>query len=178
MPDFSKHNGNVKHVTLASLEPIIREQLSNGGSAVFTVKGVSMSPLLKDGKSEVQIVPAVFPLRKYQIPLYKRADGQFVLHRIIRVKKNGYVCRGDHQVEKEEPVTDDMVIGILHAFRSGTRWRTPSSPLLRLYAVLWVTTARPRAYLRAAAAVLCTRRSYRKDHKITQKRAKKDQHSE
>ena len=100
---------------LAALESVIREELASGGSAVINIRGQSMLPLMKEGVCNVRIVPPKFPLKRYEIPLYKRADGQFVLHRVIRVKKNGYVCRGDHQLQKEFPVTEAMVIGVADA---------------------------------------------------------------
>lgn len=145
MQDFSKS----KRVPLAALEAVIREELQSGGSTVININGVSMLPLLKDGKSEVRIVPARFPLKKYQVPLYKRRDGCFVLHRVIGVKQDGYICRGDHQTVKEYPVTDDMVIGVMSQYRSGGRWKNVSSPLSRLLAYFLVHTALPRAYCRA-----------------------------
>ncbi len=104
-----------ERLPLAALESVIREELAGGGSAVINIRGVSMLPLMKEGDCNVRIVPPVFPLKKYEIPFYKRADGQFVLHRVIRVKKDGYLCRGDHQVVKEFPVTEDMVIGVADA---------------------------------------------------------------
>lgn len=100
---------------LAALENVIREELASGGSAVINIRGQSMLPLMKEGVCNVRIVPAVFPLKRYEIPLYKRENGQFVLHRVIRVKKDSYVCRGDHQIQKEFPVTEDMIIGVADA---------------------------------------------------------------
>jgi hypothetical protein len=97
---------------LAALESLIREELSSGGSAVINIRGVSMLPLLKEGVTSVRIVPPTFPLKKYDIPFYKREDGQFVLHRVIGKRKDGYVCRGDHQAVKEFGVTEEMIIGV------------------------------------------------------------------
>lgn len=107
--------GEKESLPLAALEDVIREELASGGSAVINIRGQSMLPLMKEGACNVRIVPATFPLKKYRIPLYKREDGQFVLHRVIRVKKDGYVCRGDHQIQKEFPVTDPMIIGVADA---------------------------------------------------------------
>ena len=100
---------------LAALESLIREELSSGGSAVINIRGVSMLPLLKEGVTSVRIVPPAFPLKKYDIPFYKREDGQFVLHRVIGKRKDGYVCRGDHQSVKEFGVTEEMIIGVADA---------------------------------------------------------------
>ncbi len=100
---------------LAALESVIREELASGGSAVINIRGQSMLPLMKEGECNVRLVPPAFPLKKYEIPFYKREDGQFVLHRVIRIRKDGYVCRGDHQMQKEFSVTEAMIIGVADA---------------------------------------------------------------
>lgn len=104
-----------KRIALEELEGVIREELASGGSAVINIRGQSMLPLMKEGICNVRILPPTFPLRKYEIPFYKRKDGQFVLHRVIGKRKDGYVCRGDHQTVKEYSVTEEMIIGVADA---------------------------------------------------------------
>ena len=48
--------------------------------------------------------------------MYQRKDGTYVLHRIIKVKKDSYVLCGDNQGVLEYGVTDDMIIGVMTAF--------------------------------------------------------------
>jgi len=137
-----------KKYRLSELYPLIKEQLDSGGSASFVTNGVSMKPMLDDGKNTVCIVKPVFPLKKYDIPLYRRSDGAFVLHRIIKVTPDGYVCRGDHQIIKEYPVTDDMIIGVVTEYtKNGRAVRVKGLPH-RLYAFIYVHTAYLRLYVR------------------------------
>lgn len=139
---------NKKH-SLSELAPLIEDQLQNGGSVSFTVKGISMSPMLADGVDSICIKKAVFPLKKYDIPFYRRENGQFVLHRIIKVTPNGYICRGDHQIEKEYPVTDDMIIGVLNGYTHKGKEKRVDGFRYRLYAFIFVHTAYLRYYTRA-----------------------------
>lgn len=97
----------------SQLEPIIREKLNSGAQVTIQPKGTSMLPLIRQGKDEVVLKKAPARLKKYDIPFYKRADGQFVLHRIIKVKKNSYILCGDNQIDYEYDVTDDMIIGVV-----------------------------------------------------------------
>ena len=101
-------------MTYEMLEPIIREKLSMGGSVIIKPKGPSMMPLIRQGIDEVELSPLPSGrLKKYDIPFYKRKNGQFVLHRIVGVKKDGYVLCGDNQNELEFGITEDMILAVV-----------------------------------------------------------------
>ncbi len=109
-------------LSLNEIFPIIQEQLESGGSAVFTIHGVSMLPMLKDGESKIRIIKPTKKPKKYDIIFYRRANGQFVLHRIVGIRRNGFICRGDNQIENEFPVGKDTVIGILTGYTKNGKW--------------------------------------------------------
>ena len=47
------------------------------------------------------------------IPLYRRNDGAFVLHRVVGIKENGeYIMCGDNQFLLEFGITDKNIIGV------------------------------------------------------------------
>lgn len=106
-----------KKVSLSDLAPVIEETLSSGGSIRLEITGQSMLPLLREGRDSVELIKACGRLKKYDIPLYRREDGTFVLHRVIGVRRRGYVMCGDHQCIKEYPVTDGQIIGVVSSFR-------------------------------------------------------------
>ncbi len=110
-------------LSLNDIFPIIQEQLESGGSAVFTIHGVSMLPMLKDGESKIRIIKPTKIPKKYDIIFYRRDNGQFVLHRIVGIRKNGFICRGDNQIENEFPVSKDSVIGILTGYTKNGKWK-------------------------------------------------------
>lgn len=100
-------------VELEELFPIIKEKLSLGGSFKFSPKGVSMLPIIRPGIDSVTISPVNRKLKKYDVPLYRRDNGQFVLHRVISVKKNSYVMCGDNQLVPEYNISDRHIIGLV-----------------------------------------------------------------
>ena len=99
------------------LEPIIREKLENGATVTIQPKGTSMLPLIRQGQDEVILKKPSGRLNKYDIPFYKRASGQFVLHRIVKRRKNDYVLCGDNQIDYEYGITDDMIIAVIEAIK-------------------------------------------------------------
>lgn len=111
-----------KTVQTADLYPIIEEKLSFGGSVELTPKGKSMLPLINPKIDKVIITPKTQRVKKYDIVLYRRDDGSFVIHRVIKVKGDGsYVLCGDAQYDKEHGITDKNIIGqVKQLKRNGT----------------------------------------------------------
>ena len=98
----------------------LESALEKEGFLLRPVVGMSMLPMLDQKKDVVRIVPAVQPLKKYDVPLYKRPNGQYVLHRILEVKKGYYVICGDN-LWKKEKVPFEWVFGVLEGFyKDGT----------------------------------------------------------
>lgn len=89
-------------------EDVIAEQ----GRLVYTSEGDSMSPLIREGN--LLVIEAVkAPLKVGDVPLYKRDSGQYVLHRIVEVKKGKYAMKGDNRTAVEKGITDKHIIGVL-----------------------------------------------------------------
>ena len=89
------------------------EQLALHGKIIYTNVGDSMMPLIKQGRDVMIIERPCGRLAKYDIPLYKRDSGQYVLHRIHKVLPDGYVICGDNRSCLETDITDRHIIGVL-----------------------------------------------------------------
>ena len=115
----------------------LRSQLAREGFLVSTTVGMSMFPMLRNRRDRVVILPVGGErLRRWDLPLYLRADGKYVLHRVIAVKKDHYVIRGDNTWVKET-VYDGQIVGVVSEFHRGERHVLASSRAYRLYAALW-----------------------------------------
>ena len=79
-------------------------------------KGISMYPMLRDGQDIVFIKPAVFPLKRNAVALYKRkGTKELVLHRVIKRSGDTYIIRGDNTYHREFVDKSDIA-GVLFAF--------------------------------------------------------------
>lgn len=104
----------IKETSLDQMIPLIREQLAEGKTVRLAPKGTSMLPLLRQGKDSVVLSPLPDKLRKYDVPLYQRESGQYVLHRVIRVGQT-YTCIGDNQFAEEPGLTHSQMIAVVSA---------------------------------------------------------------
>ncbi len=127
---------NKKTVRLEEMLPVLLEKIEQGGEVVIPVTGVSMKPMLVPGRDYAVLKKAPEKLKKYDIPFYRRENGQFVLHRIVGEDENGYILIGDNQREKEYSVKRSQIIAVLTAVeREGERIPVEKMKL-RLYGPL------------------------------------------
>ena len=126
-----------RSVPMEELYKVILTQLENGGRARLTVTGRSMLPLLRAYRDAVELIPISAQQKKGQIVLYRRASGQFVLHRIVRLTEDGYICCGDNEAVRE-PVSHSQLLAVVDGLvRKGKRISMDNFSY-RLYVALWV----------------------------------------
>lgn len=123
------------------------EEIERTGKLVYTNVGDSMMPLIKQGRDLLIIEKANGRLKKYDIPLYKRDSGQYVLHRILKVRDNDYVICGDNRYGKEYGITDRHIIGVLTSVVRDGKKLDFGSFKYRLYVFLWCGLFPVRAFI-------------------------------
>ena len=77
-----------------------------------------MMPMIRQGIDNVILTAAPERLKKYDLPLYQRGNGQYVLHRIVEAGEC-YTCVGDNQFELERGLRHDQMIAVMVAFTRG-----------------------------------------------------------
>jgi hypothetical protein len=153
-----------KRIFLSELNPLIEETLQGGGEVAFSPAGNSMRPMLRSRQDKIVLVKPPDNLKRYDIPLYQRDNGKFVLHRVVDVKKEGYALCGDHQWQVEYGVKHEQIIGVVKAFYRGDKYiDCGASKVYRLYCLLWTGLLPVRSFFfrwenqmkRAREQVLC-----------------------
>ena len=138
-------NSLTKEMRLEQLMPLIRERLAAGQTVSFSPRGVSMRPMLRQGIDSVELAPISGQLKKYDLPLYQRDNGQYVLHRIVGVTET-YCCVGDNQFDLEYGVRHDQLIALVTSFTRGSKRISVTNVGYRIYCRFWCTT-RPVRHL-------------------------------
>lgn len=122
---------------MEQLAELVKLQLDRGGFAQLAVTGCSMLPMLRENRDSVKLIPVTESLKKGDIILYQRKNGRYVLHRIISVNGESYICCGDNQFERE-PVEHSQVVAVVSAFtRKGKNYELTRIGY-RLYRAIWV----------------------------------------
>lgn len=113
------------------------EIIERDGRLIYTNKGDSMLPLIKEGRDLLVIEKTNGRLKRFDVPLYKRDTGQYVLHRIVKVRQNDYVICGDNRANMEYGITDRHIIGVLTAVIRNGKELSVNSTKYKLYVYLW-----------------------------------------
>ena len=127
------------------------EYLVAHGSLTYKNVGVSMLPLLKQGRDvfTVRCVGDGEICRKWDVVLYKRPPDAYVLHRIIRVRDDGkYDILGDNCIGVERGVPQENVIGVMTDFVRKNKPCTVNDRMYKLYVALWCKPYRFRMALK------------------------------
>ena len=122
--------------SMEALVPLFQERLTAGQQVRFSPMGISMLPMLREGRDSVVLSPAPERLCRYDLPLYRRDDGAYVLHRVTEAGDT-YTCIGDNQFIPEPGVRRDQIIAVVTGFRRNGRDHTVTEPGYRLYCLLW-----------------------------------------
>ena len=132
-------NGNYH---LADAIDVIQEVLNGGGEFRLYPKGVSMLPLIRQERDSVVLRkrtdPNKAPVQKHEIAFYRRDNGQFVLHRVMKAETDGsYTMCGDNQLYLEKGVRADQIIGyVTHMYKKEKLVRF-TSVFYRIYLLFW-----------------------------------------
>ena len=99
-------------IDLAAMWSVIEEVISSGGEFRLFPRGTSMMPLIREGKDSVALVLPK-DIKKGDIVLYKRSNGQFVLHRVVKIKNGEYLMCGDNQYTVEHGIKKDDILAVV-----------------------------------------------------------------
>ena len=136
--------------TIHALEmmPLLQERLAAGQRVRgLRFSGVSMRPMLREGKDTVELTAAPEMLKLYDLPVYLGAGGKYVMHRVVRLEADHYLCLGDNTYNFER-VEKAQVVALVSAFTRGNRRISVDCPGYRLYVRIWVAVIPLRRFVK------------------------------
>lgn len=116
----------------------IRTVLEEGYDASFTVTGNSMWPTLASGRDRVVLRRTDAPLKKGQIVLFMPAPGQYVLHRVYRVRKEKFYTCGDGNCFRDGGFSPETVLAVAVRLERKNRKIACNTVRFWLYSRVWL----------------------------------------
>lgn len=129
----------LKSFPMEELGRLVKEFTDSGKEVVIAAKGMSMKPLLREGKDRIILAPCdVSGLKVGDVVLYTRRDGSYVIHRIVGVNKdNSFNLMGDFQTVLEQGIKTDRIVAKACGFMRKNREFSLNAPLYKTYVKLW-----------------------------------------
>ena len=120
----------------------IEDFLASSGKVTYSNVGTSMLPLLHQGRDLFTVCKKTEArCKKYDVVLYHGSQGRYILHRVIKVRQDDYVIRGDNCINKEYGITDDDILGVMSGFIRNGKTISTDDLGYRVYSVLWCAIA-------------------------------------
>lgn len=130
-----------KLIPTAALVPTWQAILASGRTVTLRVRGRSMRPLWHHNRDSVCLSALTQPLAVGQVVLAEVSPDCYVIHRIMALREDLLVLRGDGNAYTREYCPPHKVLGIIRAFtlhRFGRRYTfTTDGWLWQFYSALW-----------------------------------------
>ncbi len=117
---------------------VLRELTKDGHEVSLQVTGSSMNPFLVHLRDVICFKKPDRELKRGDMVFYQRDSGQFVMHRIFRVAKDGYYIVGDAQQEIEGPVRPDQIFAVVTRVKRKGRWIGPENFWWKFFERVWI----------------------------------------
>lgn len=138
-----------KQFSNAAFIPEIVKLLDEGHSVTLLLRGYSMRPFLEDGRDKALLIKAKNPVVGAPV-LAEVGTGHFVLHRIVKIKGDDVVLRGDGNVNVEKCKLSDIKGEAIGFYRKGrTSIDKTNGIKWNLYSFVWTLLLPLRRYLLA-----------------------------
>lgn len=111
---------SIKEINNATFFALLEKELADRKSVRFRVKGISMQPLLRNNRDEVQLVQCgKEPLHPGDICLFKY-QGRHILHRYVKNERGMLYFQGDNVLNRYECCRQEDVVGVVQkVYRDG-----------------------------------------------------------
>jgi hypothetical protein len=128
------------------LMPRICALLEDGYTVPLVISGGSMTPFLIHERDTVFLSPPDRIFKRGDMILYRRGNGQYVLHRVYAVEPQGYCLVGDAQSVLEHGIRHDQVIAWVSAVNRKGKIQKPGCFWWDFFEKVWIRMipVRPR----------------------------------
>lgn len=99
----------MKFVDARAYIDILRELTEAGKEISLIIAGSSMAPFLVHHRDTIYFSKPDSPLEKGDMVFYQRTNGQYVMHRIYKIKGKEFYMVGDAQTEIEGPLDEKQI---------------------------------------------------------------------
>lgn len=128
----------MKIVDTGEYVSMLKQLAEEGKEVSMVISGGSMSPFLAHGRDSICFRKPDRELRRGDMVFYQRANGQYVMHRIKKIKADGYYIVGDAQQVIEGPVRREQIFALVTKVMRKGKWIGPGDFWWEFFAHVWI----------------------------------------
>lgn len=126
---------------------VLREIAEEGRTVSMLIAGSSMSPFLCHNRDYIYFTKPGRELRRGDMVFYQRDTGQYVMHRIYKIKKDGYYMTGDAQTEIEGPLRREQIFALIVKVKRKGKILEPGDFWWEFFEHVWIRVVPARRIL-------------------------------
>lgn len=127
---------------------VLKELTEQGKEVSLLISGNSMSPFLVHQRDYICFKTPDRKLKKGDMVFYQRENGQYVMHRIYKIRQDGFYIVGDAQMEVEGPIKETQIFAIITKVKRKGKWIGPGNFLWEFFEHVWIRLIPARWILR------------------------------
>jgi hypothetical protein len=117
---------------------MLKELVEEGHQVSLLISGSSMSPFLVHHRDTIYFQQPHQELKVGDMVFYQRQTGRYVMHRICRIRPEGYYMIGDAQTEIEGPLQREQIFALVIAAKRKGRLIRPGDFWWEFFARVWL----------------------------------------
>lgn len=133
---------------------MLRELAEDGKEVSMLISGSSMAPFLIHERDSICFKKPDRELKKGDMVFYQRATGQYVMHRICKIKPEGYYMIGDAQKEIEGPLERGQIFALITKVRRKGKWMGPGDFWWDFFELVWIRIIPIRRFVVKAYSII------------------------
>ena len=116
---------------------VLKEMVEQGLEVSMMISGTSMEPFLIHNRDRIYFQKPKRPIKKGDMVFFRRTTGEYVMHRVMKVRGHQYYLAGDHQTFLEGPIEEKQIFAKIVSVERAGEWLTEKDKLWKFYANWW-----------------------------------------
>lgn len=129
---------NERVVNTNAYVSVLRELAEEGEVVSMLIAGSSMSPFLCHKRDYIYFSRPERELRRGDMVFYQRDNGQYVMHRICKIRPEGYYMVGDAQTQIEGPLRRDQIFARITKVKRKGKMLAPGDFWWEFFEHVWI----------------------------------------
>jgi len=151
---MNQQKPSIRTVNTREYVGVLRGLVEEGHEASMLVSGSSMSPFLCHQRDTMYFKKPDAPLKAGDMVFYQRENGQYVMHRILRVRGEGYDLIGDAQTQLERGIKREQIFAVVTRVKRKGKMVRPGDFWWEFFARVWTKMIPLRPVIARAYAKL------------------------
>lgn len=131
-------NGKRRQLDTGVYISVLKELVEEGKEVCLILSGGSMLPFLAPQRDQISFRKPERTLKKGDMVFFQRDNGRFVMHRIRKIRPEGYYLIGDAQIDLEGPVREDQIFALVTSVQRKGKWIGPGDFWWEFFEHVWL----------------------------------------